>query len=59
MAININPKNKGKWTARHEPITQGLNSPNLTVRKEANFARMAKRRFKPLRSKKAPQRTYR
>lgn len=53
MAININPKNKGKYTARakahgntvQEQAKKDL-SPNSkaspTVKREANFARNAK-----------------
>lgn len=58
MAMHINPEHEGKF---HEdvgksvdaPITlkdvaKGLHSKSGAVRKRANFARMAKRRFKPL-----------
>lgn len=47
-AIHINPKHKGRFTKRHISVAQGMHSKSATVRKEANFARMAKRHFKPL-----------
>lgn len=46
--IHINPAHKGKFTARHVSVKEGLKSKSGLVRKEANFARMAKRHFKPL-----------
>ena len=46
--IHINPAHKGKFTARHISVGEGLKSKSGLVRKEANFARMAKRHFKPL-----------
>jgi hypothetical protein len=46
--IHIKESHEGKFTARHESPSQGLHSRSSTVRKEANFARMAKRHWKPL-----------
>lgn len=50
--ININPANKGKFTALKKSTgkstSQLLKSKNPKVAEEANFARMAKRHFKPL-----------
>ena len=50
--INIDPKNKGKFTAtkkRTKKSTEQLtHSENPLTRKRANFARMAKRGWKPL-----------
>lgn len=50
--INIDPKNKGKFTAtkkRTKKSTEELtHSKNPLTRKRANFARMAKRGWKPL-----------
>lgn len=48
MAINIKPSHKGKFTKRGITPAQGLKSKSGLVRKEANFARMAKRHFQPL-----------
>ena len=48
MAIHIKPSHRGLFTAKHISVAQGLHSENPTTRKEANFARMAKRHFKPL-----------
>jgi hypothetical protein len=47
-AIHINPANKGKFTRRGISVGAGLKAKSPIVRKEANFARMAKRHFKPL-----------
>jgi len=50
--IKINPANKGKFTATKKATgkttAELANSPNPLTRKRANFARMAKRGFKPL-----------
>ena len=50
--IDINPENKGKFTATKErtgkTTSELLDSPNKTTRARANFARMAKRHWKPL-----------
>lgn len=46
--IHINPAHKGKFTRRGISVGEGLKSKSGLVRKEANFARMAKRHFKPL-----------
>lgn len=46
--IHINPAHKGKFTKRGITPAEGLKSKSGLVRKEANFARMAKRHFKPL-----------
>lgn len=48
MSIHIKKSHEGKFKARHESVSKGLKSKNPTIRKEANFARMAKRHFKPL-----------
>ena len=58
MAMHINPAHKGLFhedvgKAQDKPITaadvmQGLHSKDPAVRRRANFARMAKRKFKPL-----------
>lgn len=57
-AIHINPAHKGKFTKAMTgsktgkltsgDVSKGLHSKSGTVRKEANFARMARRHFKPL-----------
>ncbi len=47
-AIHINPAHKGRFTKRKISVEKGLHSKSAVVRKEANFARMAKRHFKPL-----------
>ena len=51
-SININPKNKGKFTATKKATgksTEELtHSKNPLTRKRANFAKMAKRGWKPL-----------
>lgn len=46
--IHIKPSHRGKFTARHISVGEGLKSKSGLVRQEANFARMAKRHFKPL-----------
>lgn len=56
--ISINPKNKGKFTKKmtgsktgdlkNVDVQRGLQSDSPETRKEANFARMARRGFKPL-----------
>lgn len=59
MAIHINPANRGKYTARAhssghslgEQISKDLSPSSKasgTAKKEANFARMARRGWKPL-----------
>lgn len=52
--MDIDPKNKGKFTAtqkRSGKSTEELcHSKNPLTRKRANFARMAKRHFKPLKN---------
>lgn len=58
MAIHIKPANKGKFTKKmtgsqsgkltNSDVNQGLHSKSAATRKEANFARMARRHFKPL-----------
>ena len=54
--IKINPKNKGKFTATQKKTgksTEELcHSKNKKTRKRANFARMAKRHWKPLKESK-------
>lgn len=52
MAMHINPAHRGKFTAKHLTVEEGMHSKDATTRKEANFARMAKRHFKPLKKKK-------
>ena len=53
--IHIDPENKGKFTATKERTgksTEELtHSKNPLTRKRANFARMAKRGWKPLKNK--------
>lgn len=50
--IHIDPENKGKFTATKkrtgESTSKLLHSPNKKTRARANFARMAKRGWKPL-----------
>lgn len=46
--ININPKNRGAFSRKGISVSQGLKSRNPKTRAQANFARMAKRHFKPL-----------
>ncbi len=57
--IKIKPANKGKFTALKKrtgkTTAQLSNSSSPTVRKEANFARMAKRGFKPLSKVRPPK----
>lgn len=48
--ININPAHKGAFTRKGISVSKGLKSKNPKTRAQANFARMAKRGFKPLRS---------
>lgn len=50
--MHINPEHKGKFTARHIGVEKGLHSKSKVVREEANFARMAKRHFEPLKKAK-------
>jgi hypothetical protein len=49
--IHIKPGHRGKFTAKGISVEKGLHSKDETTRKEANFARMAKRHFKPLAKK--------
>ncbi len=56
--IHINPKNKGKFTKKmtgskdgkltEADIKKGLHAKSKKTREEANFAQMARRKFKPL-----------
>lgn len=58
MSININPAHKGRFTKKvtgskngkltDKGVEKGLHSKSGLERKEANFARMARRHFKPL-----------
>lgn len=48
MAIHIKPSHRGLFTAKHISVEQGLHSESSATRKQANFARMAKRHFQPL-----------
>ncbi len=55
MTMHINPANKGKFTAKAKAAGEGVQAyankeahAGGTLGKEANFARMAKRHFKPL-----------
>lgn len=55
MAMNINPAHKGKFTAKAKAAGKGVQEyanqeahAGGVLGKEANFARMAKRHFKPL-----------
>jgi len=54
--IHIKPENKGKFTAYRKKTgkttAQAEHSKSSKVREEANFARMAKRHWKPLPKKK-------
>lgn len=57
-AIHINPAHKGRFTKKvtgskngkltDKSVEKGLHSKSGLERKEANFARMARRHFKPL-----------
>lgn len=51
-SIDIDPKNKGKFTATKKATNKSTeeltHSKNLLTRKRANFAKMAKRGWKPL-----------
>jgi len=57
-AIHINPAHKGKFTKKMtgsktgnltgSDVQRGLHSKSGETRKEANFARTARRHFKPL-----------
>jgi hypothetical protein len=59
--MHINPEHKGLFhkdvgEPADKPITgadvmKGLDSSDPAVRRRANFARMAKRKFKPLKKK--------
>lgn len=55
--MHIKPSHKGKFTRAmgkkeghltDKDVSRGLHSKSGTIRKEANFARMARRHFKPL-----------
>lgn len=56
MAIHIKPSHRGLFTKKAKAAGKGVqefasekaHSSNPTLAKEANFARMAKRHFKPL-----------
>jgi len=58
MAMHINPAHKGKFTEKvtgsktgkltDAGVQKGLHAKSGLERKEANFARMARRHFKPL-----------
>ena len=54
--INIDPENRGKFTATKKrtgkSTSELLDSPNKKTRARANFARMAKRGWKPLKKSK-------
>lgn len=61
MAMHIKPENRGKFTRKmgkteghltDADVSRGLSSSSGTTRKEANFARMARRKWKPLAKKK-------
>ena len=51
-SIDIDPKNKGKFTATKKATSKSTeeltHSKNPLTRKRANFAKMAKRGWKPL-----------
>lgn len=57
--IRINPKNKGAFTRKGISVSTGLRSKNKKTRAQANFARMAKRGFKPLGTSKSSSSTSR
>jgi hypothetical protein len=46
--ININPAHRGAFTRKGISVSQGLRSSNPRTRAQANFARMARRGWKPL-----------
>lgn len=58
MSMHINPAHKGRFTRKvtgskngkltSKDVQKGLHSGSALERKEANFARMARRHFKPL-----------
>lgn len=47
MAIHIKPSHEGRFTAKHISVKEGLERGGNTA-KQANFARMARRGWKPL-----------
>lgn len=47
--IHIKPSHEGRFTAKHISVKEGLSKGGNTA-KQANFARMARRGFKPLSS---------
>jgi len=53
--MHIKPSHRGKFTARGISVSEGLHSKSGLVRKEANFARMAKRHFEPLGKSHGPK----
>ena len=60
MSMNINPAHKGLFTAKAKAAGKSVQQyanekadAGGTLGKEANFARMAKRHFKPLAKKKS------
>jgi hypothetical protein len=53
--IHIKPSHRGKFTAKGISVEEGLHSKDATTRKEANFARMAKRHFKKLKKSAKPK----
>ncbi len=46
--IHIDPTHRGAFTRKGISVSQGLGSKNPRTRAQANFARMAKRGWKPL-----------
>lgn len=48
MAIHIKKSHEGRFTAKHISVSEGLHAKSAATRKQANFARMAKRHFVPL-----------
>jgi hypothetical protein len=67
MSIHIKPANKGKFTAKAKAAGESVQEyankeahAGGKLGKEANFARMAERGFKPLpKSQKKPKSKYR
>ena len=45
--IHIKPSHEGRFTAKHISVAEGLSEGGNTA-KQANFARMARRHWKPL-----------
>lgn len=50
MAIHIKPSHRGRFTRKHISVKEGMARGGNTA-KQANFARMARRHWKPLSSK--------